>query len=128
MVLCLMAVLTQIRELVESVSEVTTQHLRLARLELKEDARFIGARLAVIAALAPVILVGYGFLCVALALALRRVLAPDLAFAVVGLVNLAGGLLGIARIARQLKGRGVLSSTVTELKATSAVLHSEAKP
>jgi len=124
-----MAVFPQIREVVESVSELTAQHVRLARLELEEDARFIGLRVGVIAALAPLILVGYGFLCIALALALRRIMAIDLAFLAVGLANLVGGVAGIARVARQLRGRQVMDASLTELKTTStAILRTEPRP
>jgi hypothetical protein len=123
-----MAVLTQIRAIIEGVSELVGQHVRLAKLELKEDARFIGLRIGLIAALAPLLLVGYGFLCVAVALALRRVMADDLAFLLVGAVNLLGGLLGIAVVVRQLQGRQVLSASLSQLRTTStAVLKVEPK-
>lgn len=116
------------RELVDSVSELTAQHVRLARLEFSEDARYVGVRVGVIAALAPLILVGYGFLCVALALALRRVMAADLAFLIVGLINLVPGVIGIALVAQQLQGRKVMDATLTELEATTAVVRTGAKP
>ncbi len=121
-----MALLSQMRELVDSMSELTAQHVRLARLELAEDAKYVGVRVGLIAGLAPLILVGYGFLCVALALALRRVMAVDLAFLLVGLVNLIGGIVGIALVARQLLGRKVMHATLTELEATTAIVRSEA--
>jgi hypothetical protein len=123
-----MALLAQMRELVDSVSELTAQHVRLARLEFSEDARYVGVRVGVIAALAPLILVGYGFLCVALALSLRRVMAADLAFLIVGLINLVPGVIGIALVAQQLQGRKVMDATLTELEATTAVVRSGAKP
>jgi hypothetical protein len=116
---------SQLREVIDGFSELTAQHVRLARLELAQDARFVGIRVGVIAGLAPLILVGYGFLCVALALALRRVMAADLAFLSVGLVNLIGGVIGIALAARQLSTKAVMNDTLTQLEATSAVvLHS----
>lgn len=123
-----MAVISQLRELVEGVGDLTAQHLRLARLEMAEDARFIGVRVGVIAALAPLILVGYGFLCVALALALRRVMAADLAFLVVGLINLIGGVAGILAIVRQLQSRHVMHASLSELEATTAVIKRTAAP
>ena len=89
-----MALANQLRELVDAFSELVAQHLRLARMELAADARFVGLRVGVIAALAPLILVGYGFLCVALALTLRRVMAADLAFLIVGVLNLLIGGVG----------------------------------
>lgn len=119
-----MAIGTQIRELVDSFSELTAQHLRLARVELAEDARYIGVRVGVIAALAPLILVGYGFLCAALAIALAQLMSTALALVIVGLLNLVGGVGGIALAARQLRGRKVMAGSLTELQTTSvAVLH-----
>lgn len=121
-----MALGTQLREVVDGFSELTAQHIRLARVELAEDARFVGIRVGVIAALAPLILVGYGFLCVALALALRRVMSADLAFLLVGLVNLVGGIAGIVVAAKQLGEKKVMNETLTELEAsTSIVLRKE---
>ncbi|GMU62827.1 MAG: hypothetical protein AMXMBFR34_45900 [Myxococcaceae bacterium] len=112
----------QLRELFDGLGELTAQHIRLAKLELKEDARFVGARVAVIAALAPLVLVGYGFLCVAGALALARVMATDLAFLIVGGLNLLGAILGIAVAGKQLGGRKLFTASVTELEATRAVV------
>lgn len=118
----LMALGTQLRDVVDGFSELTAQHIRLARLELAEDARFIGVRVGVMAALAPLILVGYGFLCVALALVLRRVMPADLAFLLVGLVNLIGGVAGIAVAAKQLNAKKVMHETLTELEETSSIV------
>jgi hypothetical protein len=121
-----MSLVAHLKELAESLSTLLAQHLQLARLELQADVRYIGVRVGLIAALAPLILVGYGFLCVALALTLRRVVPADISFLLVGLFNLAGGVGGIALIARQLAGRRVLHTTVSELQATSSlVLHRE---
>lgn len=117
-----MALGTQLRELVDAFSELVAQHVRLARMELAEDARFVGLRVGVIAALAPLILVGYGFLCVALALALRRVMAADLAFLIVGLLNLVIGGVGIAIVGKQLGERKVMHATVAELDSSTSLI------
>jgi uncharacterized membrane protein YqjE len=117
-----MALGTQLRELVDAFSELVAQHVRLARMELTQDARFVGLRVGIIAAFAPLILVGYGFLCIALALALRRWMDADLAFLVVGVLNLAIGGGVIAVVARQLGSRKVLDATLTELHSSSAML------
>ena len=112
----------QLHELVDAFAKLVAQHVRLARMELSDDARFIGARVGVIAALAPLILVGYGFLCVALALTLRRVMAADLAFLLVGLLNLAVGVVGISRAAKQLSGRKVLDASMEEFEASRSMI------
>ena len=117
-----MPIAAQLRDLVDSFSELTSQHIRLARVELEEDAKYIGVRVGVIAALAPLILVGYGFLCAALALGLGQVMPMALALVIVGVLNLAIGLGGISIAAKQLKGRKVMTETLTELETTSAIV------
>ncbi len=118
-----MALASQLRDLVElHLVTLTAQHVRLARVELAADAKFVGTRIGVIAALAPLVLVGYGFLCVALAYALQRVVAPDLAFLIVGLLNLLGGVIGILLAVKQLQGARFSEQSLTELEATSALV------
>lgn len=111
-----------LRELVDAFSELVAQHVRLARLEVKEDARFVGIRVGVIAVFAPLILVGYSFLCIALALSLRRVMGEELAFVLVGVVNLVVAGIGIAIAARQLANRKIMNATVAELQTSQAMV------
>jgi uncharacterized membrane protein YqjE len=117
-----MAPVNPLRELVDAFSELVAQHVRLARLEVKEDAKFIGARVGVIAAFAPLILVGYSFLCIALALWLGHRIGPELAFVVVGVFNLVVSGVGIAVAARQLQKRKLLNATVAELESSTALV------
>lgn len=119
-----MALSTQIRELVDAFSELVAQHVRLAKMELADDARFVGTRVGLIAVLAPLILVGYGFLCGGLALALSAVMPTALAFVVVGLLNLAAGGVGVALAAKQLSERKLMPTTFTELESTRLVVSS----
>ena len=123
-----MALGTQLRDLVDSFSDLTAQHLRLARVELASDAKFIGLRVGVIAALAPMIFVGYGFVCIALAYALQRVIALDLSFFLVGLLNLALGGTGIYAAVKQLQSRPVLDETLSELDATTTLVRRGPEP
>ena len=120
-----MALVPHVKALVDSFSDLTAQHIRLAKVELKDDAKYIGLRVGIMAGLAPLILVGYGFLCVAGALALRNVMAVELAFMTVGLANLLGAVLGIVVAAKQLGGRKVLNETVTQLQASALVIRRE---
>lgn len=117
-----MAALENLSALIAGSSRLLEEHLKLARLELKADAREIGARLGVIAALMPLLVVGYGFLCGALALWLGKAMALEGAFALVGAVNLAGAALGIRAAAQKLKGKGVMQTTMAELEATSVAV------
>lgn len=117
-----MAQVNPLRELVDAFSELVAQHVRLARLEVKEDAKFIGARVGVIAAFAPLILVGYSFLCIALALWLGNRMGPELAFVLVGVLNLVVAGVGIAVAARQLQNRKLMNATVVELQSSTALV------
>ncbi len=122
-VLCLsMALIGNLSELVDALSDLVASHIQLARIELKEDARFFGVRLALIAAVSPLILVGYGFLCVAAALALRRVIDADLAFLTIGLGNLAVGLGVIFWAGKQLSQRVPMQHSVEEIESTSLAM------
>ncbi len=117
-----MAQVNPLRELVDAFSDLVAQHVRLARLEVKEDARFIGVRVGVIAAFTPLILVGYSFMCIALALSLRRFVGEEWAFMLVGLVNLVASGIGIAIAANQLSKRKMMNATVLELETSRAMV------
>ena len=97
------------------------QHIALAKLELGQTAKRTGLGVAKIAAFAPLVLVGYGFLNAALALLLRRWLGPAGAVALVGLLNVVVGLVGVGLAARSLR-RPVLDDSVNELERTVQTL------
>lgn len=120
-----MALGAQLRELVDAFSDLVAQHVRLARLELAQDARFIGVRVGVIALLAPLFLVGWGFLCVALALAIHRSLSADLSFLIVGLLNLVLGGVGIGLAAKSLSTHKVMDASLSELESSTAIIRKE---
>jgi uncharacterized membrane protein YqjE len=120
-----MALGAQLRELVDSFSDLVAQHVRLARLELAQDARFIGVRVGFIALLAPLFLVGWGFLCVALALAIHRSLSADVAFLIVGLLNLVLGGVGIGFAAKSLAGHKVMDASLHELESSTSIIRKE---
>jgi hypothetical protein len=114
---------SHLRALLESFQQLLDGHIRLFKVELAEDAKVIGVQVGKMAAFAPLILVGYGFLCIALALFLRRFVSVDVAFLIVGLLNLAIGGAGIALAAVKLRDRRVLEGSISELQAsTSAII------
>ncbi len=117
-----MAPAEHLRTLVESFQELVEGHIRLFKVELAEDARIVGIQVAKIAAFVPLILVGYGFVCAATELFLRRFLPIDVSLLIVGLLNLGVGAGGIALAAFKLRGRQVLLGSTQELMASRAVL------
>jgi hypothetical protein len=120
-----MAALENLGALISGISRLVEDHMKLARLELKSDARQIGTRLGAIAVLMPLVLVGYGFLCAALAIWLSRSMALEGAVALVGAVNLVAAVIGIYVAAQQLKGRPMLGATIAEIEATTAAVRGE---
>jgi hypothetical protein len=108
-------------QLVADFSHLVAQHVALAKLELQKSARTVGLSVGQMAAFAPLILVGYAFLNAGLALALARWLPLPGALALVGLVNVLGGMAGIAGAARRLRGP-VLDTSRRELEQTAHAL------
>ena len=104
-------------QLAGDLGHLVSQHIALAKLELGETARRTGLGVAQIAAFAPLVLVGYGFLNAALALVLGRWIPMAGAVALVGLLNIVGGILGVALGARALR-RPPLDDTAVELERT----------
>ena len=104
-------------QLAGELGHLVSQHIALAKLELGETARRTGLGVAQIAACAPLVLVGYAFLNAALALALERWLSLAGAVALVGGINVAGGVLGIVLAARSLR-RPALDDSALELERT----------
>src|SRR5688572_21839686 len=85
-----------VTRLADGLGKLVTDHITLARLELSQDARGLLKDVAGILVFAPFVLVGYGFLCAALAVALASFMSPAVAVLLVGLLNVIGGGAGIA--------------------------------
>jgi hypothetical protein len=108
-------------QLVGDFSHLVAQHVALAKVELQHSASTVGLGVGQIAAFAPLILVGYAFLNAALALVLQGWLTLPGAVALVGLINVLGGVLGIVRAVRRLR-RPVLGTSLHELEETAHAL------
>ncbi len=111
-----------VARLTEGFSKLVTQHLTLARVELIEDARSMGMDVALIAAFVPFILVGYSLLCGALVALLAPWLGWPGALALVGALNLIGGIVGVTRAAGRLKSLRVMDGTPAELNRSVTAL------
>ncbi|NNB95622.1 phage holin family protein [Corallococcus exiguus] len=106
----------------DGFSRLVTQHLQLARVELAEDAKAMGLDVASIAVFVPFLLVGYAFVCGALAAVLAPWTGWAGALALVGAVNLVGGGLGILRAVKRMKSRQMMDDSVSELSRSMAAL------
>ncbi len=117
-------VATLIARMADGLGKLFTEHLALAKLELKEDAKHLGTQAGMIAAFVPFLFVGYTLLCAALGMFLAQWIGAAGGLAVVGGLNVVGGGLGIWRALVRLKTHKVLGDTFEELNRTAAVLTS----
>lgn len=108
-----------VSRMADGMGKLVSQHLALAKLELAEDAKAVGGEVAKVAIFLPFVLLGYALLMVALSFVLARWLGLAGGFAVVGAVNLVGGAAAAGLAVSRLRGRKLLTGTVTELERTS---------
>ncbi len=113
------------RELVDAFSDLIAKHIKLARVELREDAKAIGLEVGRILAFLPLLLVGYILFSVAAALFLHRYLAADLAFLLVAVFNLGVGGIGIFLAVKKLQARPVMDDTKAAFETTAIALRIE---
>ena len=112
----------------DGVSRLVSEHLALARVELREDARAFAFAVARIAVFVPLVLVGYGFLCGALAVGLSTWMGIGWALLIVGALNAGVGGVGIALAAKSLQSRQVLNDTRVEVSRSAEVLAAVSRP
>ena len=95
-------VVREIGLLADGVERFCADSLSLAKLEAVEAARSMAGDLARIGAFAVLAGVGYGLLCVALALALVPTTGAAAAFLAVGAANAVAGAVGLAVVVHRL--------------------------
>lgn len=123
-----MAVAEHLKAFLEGSSQLLGQHVALARLELREDAKAMFSQFARIAVFVLLLIVGYGFLCAAAAGYLARYMSQDLAFAVVGLANVIAGLVGVNLAGQRLKERAPMAQTMEQAERTARALQGDVAP
>jgi uncharacterized membrane protein YqjE len=117
----------QVSRMADGFSRLVVHHIALAKMELAEDAKAVGIQVGTIAALAPFVLVGYTLLCGALAVLISRWVGVAGGLAIVGGLNVGGGLYGILRAANRLKSRQMLDGTLQELSRSTNLLSADAE-
>ena len=108
-------------QLVGDLANLFAQHVALAKVELRDSARAVGKGVGILAAVAPLVLVGYSFLNAALALALSRWMPLAASVALMGFLNVLAGAVGVVVATRSLR-RPMLGDTVDELERTADAL------
>lgn len=112
----------------DGLGKVVSQHLALAQVELRDDARALALGVARLAFFLPLVIVGYGLLCTAVALAVSRWVGSAWGFALVGGVNALVGGIGAAISAKTLSRQSWLKSTRVEVGRTGTALASVTRP
>jgi uncharacterized membrane protein YqjE len=114
----------ELRRLADATGRLVREHVDLARVELKEDARRLASDAALGVVAIPFLLTAHLLLSAALALWIAQALGAPWAFALVGGGNLAAGAgLGIVAARRLRRDGGVeLPATAEELRKDRAMM------
>ena len=117
-----------VTRLADAFGRLVIDHLELATLELKGDAKALATLAGRVAASIPFMLVGWAFLCAGLCLFLSRWWPLYAVVAIVGAVNLVlGGLLAYAGV-RRLNQQVMMDDSLKELGRSVAVLAPDGRP
>jgi Flp pilus assembly protein TadB len=111
-----------VKEMVDGLGDLTAGHLKLARVEIAADVREYGRRMKMLVIGAAFLLLGYALACVALALALARLIGAPLSFLSIAGAHLIGGGIGLVVILRRPARARPLEETMSELDRTVSVL------
>lgn len=106
----------------DGLSKLVTQHIALARVELLDNVRSVGADLGRLVAFAPFLLVGYALCCLALAVILTPSCGRAGALLVVGGSNLLGGSAGAFFSIQRLRKKKMLAQSAEELSRSALAL------
>jgi hypothetical protein len=106
------------RSAIDELTNLIGAQGRLLRLEFLSDVKQVGLRLVGLAVFAPLLLLGYGLVLVALALALRDALGLAGAFLLVGGVHVLVAGYGLYRAIDKLRAVSALERSREQMKTT----------
>jgi uncharacterized membrane protein YqjE len=116
--------LTLVRETVDGIGRLISEHLTLARLEFQNDIKSYGRSVAVLLLVAGIFVLAYALACVGLALFLSRFMHPANAFFLVAGVHLLIGVIAGAIAVRRLRDTQPMHETVSEVERSVSALAS----
>ena len=107
----------------DGLGRLVSEHIALARMELKEDAAALAKALRLTVTFFALVLIGYVFLCSALVAVLAaESMSLAAALAIVGGGNLLLGAIGASLTLRRFATRRVMRETFDQLDRSAAVL------
>jgi Putative Actinobacterial Holin-X, holin superfamily III len=92
-----------LKETADGLGQLVADHIKLARLELTADARSYGQGVATVLIASAVLVLGYAFAWLAVALALARLWGAPLAFAAVAALHLLAGIIAVSTAVKRMK-------------------------
>jgi uncharacterized membrane protein YqjE len=110
------------RETADALGQLTVQHLRLARLEIKADLRAMGLQAGLIAVLAALATVGYGLTMAGLAIILDGGSKGGIPLLAIGVVHVVVAGVGILVTVLRLRRMRLMNSTADEVNQSLAPL------
>jgi uncharacterized membrane protein YqjE len=113
---------TLLKRTMEGVGHLVSEHLELAKLELKENATAFRSQIGLLMVFGAFVVVGYGFLCAALAVALSEWVSIGVALLIVGLANAFGGGIGLYVAASRIKSTRMLPESGREISESAEAL------
>lgn len=110
------------RETADALGQLTVQHLRLARLEIKADLRTMGLQAGLIAVLVALAIVGYGLTMAGLAVILDGGSTGGIPLLIIGMVHVVAAGVGILIAVVRLRRMRLMNTTATEVNQSLAPL------
>jgi hypothetical protein len=110
------------RETADALGQLTVQHLRLARLEIKADLRTMGLQAGLIAVLVALAIVGYGLTMAGLAVILGGGTAGGIPLLIIGIVHVVAAGLGILIAVVRLRRVRLMNASADEANRSLAPL------
>lgn len=110
------------RETADALGQLTVQHVRLARLEIKADLRAMGMQAGLIALLAAIAVVGYGLVMAGLAFILGGGTTGGIPLVIIGIIHVAGSGVGILIATTRLRRVRLMNTTAGEVNRSLAPL------
>jgi hypothetical protein len=111
-----------VRETADGLGRLIADHIKLAQIEMVQDAKSYGRDVGVLVGAALVLVVGYLFGWVAVALAVARLIGGPLAFAAVAVPHLVLGAAAIVSAVRRLRRVRIMDDTAAEVSRSVGAL------
>jgi hypothetical protein len=117
-------IVSLLRETADGFGCLMAAHVKLARLELIADAKSLGRRLTLLAAVIPFALLGYSLVCLGLAVGLSRWLGLAGALLLVGGMHVVGATSALFVALRRLRNTNLMTETTHATGQSASTLAS----